>query len=407
MSPTKQVLFVDDEPRVLSGLRRMSHAARGQWQAFFAGDGREALAVLSEQPIDVVVSDIYMPGVNGVELLTEVRKQHPRTVRFALSGQASKGAVLESVGLVHQYLAKPCDADSLMAALHRVFALEETLACDSLKATITGLEVLASVPALYDALLEQLAEPQPSIKQIAATISQDVGMSLRILQLVSTLFFARPVRTLSPAHAAAFLGADILEALARSPSALSRWDAQQDSRVSLAELCRHARTTAAFARRIAELEGAGRSGREEALVAGLLHDVGKVLLATRMPEAYDSVLSAAGHSHSETLEAERAVFGNNHAEAGAYLLALWGLPDGVVRAARCHHCPSGARPKPAKMELIVHVADLLAHESGAAGVEGPMPAPSEASAARAPWRARVSLWREACRTLVPQESLYG
>ena len=118
-----RVLFVDDEPRVLGGLRRMLRPMRHEWQMEFAQGGPEALDALAEQSFDVIISDMRMPGMDGGELLTEVMRRYPETVRIMLSGQSNKETVLRSVGPTHQYLAKPCDPELLKRVIARAYAL--------------------------------------------------------------------------------------------------------------------------------------------------------------------------------------------------------------------------------------------------------------------------------------------
>ena len=100
----KNLLFVDDEPRVLQGLQRQLRVMREEWQMDFVESGPKALEFLATSPVDVLVTDMMVPGMDGAQLLTEVMKRHPDTVRLVLSGHADREAVLRLVGPVHQYL---------------------------------------------------------------------------------------------------------------------------------------------------------------------------------------------------------------------------------------------------------------------------------------------------------------
>ena len=108
---SKRILFVDDEENILQGLRRLLRPLRKEWEMRFASDGHTALKMLEESPCDVLVSDMRMPGMNGVRLLEEVRARYPDTIRIVLSGQADRETTLAAVGPAHQYLNKPCDAE--------------------------------------------------------------------------------------------------------------------------------------------------------------------------------------------------------------------------------------------------------------------------------------------------------
>src|SRR5579863_1343288 len=119
----KTLLFVDDEPKLLQGLQRQLRPMREEWDMHFVESGNSALEFMSGRPVDIIVSDMMMPGMDGSQLLAEVAKKHPQTVRIVLSGQAEREAVLRLVGPAHQFLSKPCEADELRKAVSRAFAL--------------------------------------------------------------------------------------------------------------------------------------------------------------------------------------------------------------------------------------------------------------------------------------------
>jgi YesN/AraC family two-component response regulator len=117
------ILFVDDEPNILKGLQRMLHPMRREWDLCFANGGAEALAILAEKKVDVIVSDMKMPGMDGAQLLEEVSRKYPHIMRIILSGYSEKELTVRSSGAVHEYLTKPCDADILKAAVNTVAAV--------------------------------------------------------------------------------------------------------------------------------------------------------------------------------------------------------------------------------------------------------------------------------------------
>jgi len=102
----KRILFVDDDPNVLQGLQRMLYPMRREWEMAFAQSGAEALQLLEANHFDVVVTDLRMPQMDGVQFLTEVRRRHPDTVRITLSGEVGQTMALRSVGPAHQCLSK-------------------------------------------------------------------------------------------------------------------------------------------------------------------------------------------------------------------------------------------------------------------------------------------------------------
>jgi len=127
----KRVLIVDDEQRVLAGLRRQLHARGGEWELLFLEGGEAALDELAARPADVVVTDMRMPGMDGAQLLARVAAEHPRVARLVLSGQAEPERQLAARACCHLYLVKPCPAEQLEAAIRQ--SLEVRAALDTLK----------------------------------------------------------------------------------------------------------------------------------------------------------------------------------------------------------------------------------------------------------------------------------
>ena len=99
MTPSLRVVFVDDEPYVLQALGRLLRPMRAEWHMEFASSAPAALEILAAGPFDAVVTDMRMPGMDGAELLDEVKRRHPHVVRIVLSGQADQASVLRSLGL--------------------------------------------------------------------------------------------------------------------------------------------------------------------------------------------------------------------------------------------------------------------------------------------------------------------
>ena len=116
----KRILFVDDDPNVLAGLRNLMHRERTRWEAVFVDDGASALRELSQTKFDVIVSDMRMPEMDGVELLEQVRVRWPGTARIMLSGSADREEVARATAAVDELLGKPCSSVVLKATLERI-----------------------------------------------------------------------------------------------------------------------------------------------------------------------------------------------------------------------------------------------------------------------------------------------
>ncbi len=203
-------LFVDDEPMVLSGLRRMLRSLRHDWDMSFANSGREALELLEAGDFAVVVSDMRMPEMDGASLLDEVARRHPAVARLVLSGHAELDAILRAVRPAHQFLAKPCDPKLLEGALQRIREVGLDQQTDALRTKLGTHRRLPSPSAAIDALRAALEEAPADLEKVSAIFSGDIAMSIQLLRLVNSAFFGPPTRTLDPRRAASILGADIL-----------------------------------------------------------------------------------------------------------------------------------------------------------------------------------------------------
>jgi putative nucleotidyltransferase with HDIG domain len=356
----KRILFVDDEPRVLEGLKRMLYPFRRDWNMTFVTSGQEALKLMDESEFDVVVTDVRMPQMTGIQFLSEVVKKHPQVVRMVLSGMADKEVTLPSVMLAHQYLDKPCDPKVLRATVERAFNLRVMLANPELKQLVSRVHSLPSIPSVYTELIQAIQSPDVSAKEIGRIIGQDLAMTAKILQLVNSAFFGVRRQVTSAAEAVIYLGVDTVRALALTISVFSQFDTREIPGFSIETLRDHGLTVATLARHIAHSLHLSKTDVEDAFLGGLLHELGKLVLACNYPKEYRAVLEKLQQPGARTRQAELEVFGTTHAEVGAYLLWLWGLPDAVTEIVAHYEHPD---PEQATRSLIaVHVANGLSTE---------------------------------------------
>jgi len=362
MQVKRKILFVDDEPHVVQGLRRMLHGMRGEWDMSFAESGQDALELLDSDRFDVIVSDMRMPGMDGAQLLAEVRERYPYMVRIILSGQSSQETILRSVGPAHQYLSKPCDAATLKATVSRACSLRTLLNNETVLRCISTLKSLPSLPSLYVRLLNELRSPSPSIAKVGEVISSDVGMTAKILQLVNSAFFGISQHVSSPTQAVNLLGLETIKALVLSSQVFSQFQADRLPAHLASHLWDHSLATGAYARAIARLEGLDVRTSDHAFVAGLLHDVGKLVLAVNLFDRYSKALELSESERLPLVSAELKTLGITHAEVGAYLLGLWGLPDPIVEAVAFHHYPDECPAEDFIPLTAVYAANIIEYE---------------------------------------------
>lgn len=355
----KKILFVDDEPNVLSGLKRMLHSHRDQWRMTFAEGGRKALDELEKSPYDIIVSDIRMPGVGGVKLLSDVQERYPKIIRIALSGQSSQGVILRSTGTTQQYLTKPCSLGVLSGAIERSCELNDLLYSENLTRVISKMTSLPTLPSIYIDLIELMKSPVFSMAQVGEIISRDIGLTARILQVINSAYFGLRKRITNPSQAAALLGIDTVRALVLSINVFNPKEMRLLEDYGLESLWNHSFNTGMIARQIALTEDMELFEIDDSLMAGMLHDIGILILLANQPEEYKEVLELTASEGMKIYEAEQSVFNTNHAEIGGFLLKLWGFPDDVIEAVYFHHEPGKCVYKLPSPLTTVHVGNAL------------------------------------------------
>ena len=357
----KRILFVDDEPMVLKGLQRTLRKMRKEWDMAFTASGKEALDILDQQPMDVIVSDLKMPQMDGMQLLTEVKSRHPHVARIILSGHLEHEMTLQSVQYAHQNLSKPCDANILKQTLAKLFALRDILADESVKKIVLQIESLPSLPAIYSEIIEEMQSEDPSIKKIGAIISKDLSMTAKILQVVNSVFFGFSRKIGSPQEAVVLLGLETIKALVLSVKIFSEFSHKKFAWFKIDELFNHSMSVSTYAKTIIKTEKLGQDLISYSLMAGLLHDLGKLILATNFPKSYKEVLTAAKGSDRNLWDLEYEAFGTSHAEIGAYLMGLWSLETPIIEAIAFHHCPANSMSQNMGLLTAVHIGNAIDH----------------------------------------------
>lgn len=392
---TLRVLFVDDEPGVLHGLRLALRHMRDVWRMSFAASGPEALGILADAPHDVVVSDMRMPGMDGDRLLAEVQRRFPDTLRIILSGYSDYAMIMRTVKSAHQFLNKPCSHEELIRTVNRAVRLREVLCNPRIRELLGAIGSLPSLPEVFAALREEMDRPEPSLQRIGNLVSRDMGMSASVLKLVNSSFFGLRRHIASPRQAMVMLGLETARGLLLLSELFRQFSPPPELRCSPALLWRHCTGVGLFGKAIAAAEGLSDAEQDDCFIAGLLHDVGKLVLLAHMPGDYGKALARVREEGVAVHAAEQDVFGASHAEVGAYLLALWGLPDIVVESVFRHHMPAGCTGG-GLCVAAVHAANALHHELVAL-TPGRAPRPADAAGlATCGLDGRMDAWRAVC-----------
>lgn len=350
------ILFVDDDPLVLRGYRRSLAEYDGVWDADFASSAQEALIKLKTHHFDAVITDMHMPVMDGLQLLEAVSQSMPQVMRFVLSGNANENQVLRSTPLVHQMIPKPSDMERIYTIVERSCRLGDILKDQQLHRIITGIKTLPSVPLLYNRLLQELQSENTSAASVGNIIAQDVAMTAKILHLVNSAFFGIGDHVTNPQRAVSLLGLNTVKALVLGIQVFSEYQGSAHLPISVDALWKHSLQVSNLAFKVARGLGLSSADQENARVSGILHDIGKLLLL-KIPGFFQIV--RPGKKGEIAVESEYQVLGTSHAEMGAYLLGIWGIPTQIVEAIMFHHRPNDQIFEQADLMAALHIANGL------------------------------------------------
>jgi len=359
-----QVLFVDDEPAILRGLRSIFHRERN-WDMAFAASAVEALRLLSSSgPFDVLVTDMRMPEMDGAELLEVVRQQWPQTARLVLSGQSDRDALMRVFPTMHGFLAKPCSSAVLRSAITRCTSVAAVTDNPALRTIINRVDKLPSPSVQYLQLTQLASDPRSRLGDITTVVESDPALALKVMQIASSAAFGGEATFTSISRSVQYLGLELLKAIALSISLCAPFEGLQLP-ISIASLQNHAIRTATLGRAFIQ----DTAGAELAFACGLLHDIGRIVLELGHPADYGRMCDEIRVTGESLVAAERRYFGADHAVVGGCLMRLWGLSEQLVEAVEVHHTPSAASPTVADVVAVVHVAESLSDNSDSTEID--------------------------------------
>ncbi len=347
-----RILFVDDDPRLLRSIKRNLRDQSDHWQLLFAESGTEALKLLEQEPVEVVVSDFQMPQMSGLELLALVENLYPQTLRVMLTGQPGKTKYSQTVNICHYFFLKPLKPDGFKRFLGRAAEVLSLLDNPELTAALNALEALPIHPDSFSRLTSYLEQQDIHGNQLARIAGKDIGLALQLFKLSCSANFTLGKGINSLEEAIEYLEPETLRSLLATQHLLHANDRATCEKFKLDLLQRHSFQVMQLAEALARL-----SNRQDLLsdvrLAALLHDAGRIVLAHALPEAYSEVFARRREQQLTSFNAaEIQTLGAGHAEVGAYLAALWGVPRNVVNAIRTHVQP---QPPPLVEQPVSHL----------------------------------------------------
>lgn len=343
------ILFVDDNENILQGLRRNLRSRREVWDMYFAESGEAALEIMRTATPDVVVSDIRMPGIDGVELLKQVKKSSPESIRLVLSGQCEEEMIPTLLEVSHQYLAKPFETEVLVRLIEKLLAARDKLQDGGLKEFITGCAALPSLPSLHEEIVTELKRDMPEMRAVENLLLRDISLIAKIFQVVNSSYFGPNGDINTVSHVWDILGFEKIKSLILNGHIIAPLDASLRNDSTATELWQLSLLTARIARLIAKTEGLSQKICDKVWIAGLLHGIGALVLCKYRRSS--GVLAGLLDPHVP----------DSYTVTGGFLGTLWALPRDICYVILHHASPSAAGEDGDRNVLaIVHAAQAFA-----------------------------------------------
>lgn len=336
----RSILFVDDEAMVLQGIKRMLFKYKKEWDMSFVNSGEEALEYLKKNSVDIVISDMKMPQMDGVQLLEKVKVQHPNIIRIILSGQSDEEQLQKAANIAHQFLSKPCSSEMIKDVIDNAFFTFGILNNEQVKRILSNIDSLPTLPTVYKQLMEEANSQEFSLKRVGEIVSSDPSLSANILKLVNSSFWGLSRKVMTPEQATSLLGFDVIKGLVLSTGLFHQLKVTDSEVFSTSAFMVRCQKSSALSKKIMKELGGSKEQCDTASIAGMLNDLGRLVLFSSFTDSYSTVIKMSRENNRPIQNVEKEMIGVTHADIGAYLLGIWGLEKQIVEAIAFHHAPN-------------------------------------------------------------------
>lgn len=330
----KNVLFVDDEAMLLKLYDIFFNQKSDQWNAYICSSPTDVNDIIKNNPVDIVVSDYNMVNMDGAEVLRRVVEKYPWVVRIIITASYNEAERLKALNYAHRCLVKPVKLKDLQDEIENTFMIFKSDISRIVRTKITGIDTLPIIPKLYLELSEEVKKGNDaSLNKIAKMVANDPSMSVNILKIINSPFFVKDRNIVKADHAVTMLGLNIVKNLVLSAELLKIFKVTKENKAMIDKVIEHSTLCAQLMRKIfqfeKEMNNATQDDVDLAETIGMLHDVGKIILASMYPALYKDLSDIKYTSDENFSDLEKHVIGVDHAEVAAYLLSLWGLPSKI------------------------------------------------------------------------------
>jgi len=347
-----KLLLVDDERMILNGLKRALFGTG--WKIFTAEGGEEALQFLEEHQVDLIISDMLMPGMNGAELLEEVSKRHPGIIRASLSGYSDPDITIKGGFFAHQAFMKPCDPSVIKAEVRRIEEILELFPDRVIQNAIGTITSLPVAPKLFFDVKRTLADPNSSMHDVAKLISEEPAMCAKIIQISNNAIFRGRKEIKSISEAITRLGGQVVTNIIAMLEVYS---------VSMNEPSKPLEKIQAHSLRVAKLASTlvDPDLKDTTFLIGILHRIGEYVRMKIAPDLMSAFLNPKTKGNDKS-HLERYLFKTKSEQLGGYLLYFWGFPLPIIEGVLTHDDPEKLMQSEFNSACAVYIANCILTE---------------------------------------------
>ncbi|MDQ8185738.1 HDOD domain-containing protein [Pelagicoccus sp. SDUM812002] len=353
------ILIVDPDPGAVEAYQKALAAKASSWTVHYASAPEVALTLASEVSPDIIVTALCIDEGRGLKLLSRTIDAAPLAHAFIAAEEADRPQLAAAFEGGCRYLPRPCPPDRILLEFHRCLAVDSWLDNPIVKEIVANRPEFESLPRHHNQIVSALNSDDCSIDDVAEAIANDLALSAKLLETVNSSFYGLDQNVSDIKHAVSQLGLSNTRNIVLAAHIFSQVGKDPEHLSLVKEIWHHSISVAGAARRISLHETRGPKAAEEAYSAGLLHDIGKLVLIGVVPEQYIEAQRLARDESHSPWQAEFKHIGCDHAEVGGYLLSRWGLPGAINETVALHHRPANSCHGTFTTLAAVHAANAI------------------------------------------------